>query len=487
VRKSEVDPPRQRWRRQAYAVAVTELAEAPTAAPDETASPAPSPIARYRETIVGLTRDLGPFGAGTITYQAGRLALNLVAAGLLGPRAFGAWVLIGLVLVYGTSISLGVTNGAGREIPFELGAGKPDRASRAEDVAVLVTIVTGVCAAGVAVIIGPSLLGDTTGDPFVVAVALGGALFMQQLFLLQQVLLRSRFRFTQAAAQLAFAGVAILTLGLILVHVGIVGLAVGQGAALVVVVAAGLPLQGRVPRPAWDPTIARRLVSVGLPIMLAGLAFSLLTTIDRWLVLGFLGREAVGVYGLVGLMMSSVLLLPTIVSQQLYPRIAFAHGEGRSGRELLALARRQGAIAFGLTAVVVVPIGAATAITVGLFLHAYRDALAPLTIVLGGLLTYSFSSGYGNLLNTIGAQRTYLGTQLMAIAYDVVLAVVLLSAGFGLVGAATSTATSMALYSLLLRWRAHQAIDRLVSRNAQAIGADRGSEFDTPRPPTAGG
>ena len=90
------------------------------------------------------------------------------------------------------------------------------------------------------------------------------------------------------------------------------------------------------------------LVSVGFPIMLAGLLFGLLTTIDRWLILIYLDRVQVGYYGIVGITVSGLLLLPGIVSQQYYPRLAFAYGAGRGGEALLALASRQSLISGGL-------------------------------------------------------------------------------------------------------------------------------------------
>src|SRR5687768_6675135 len=71
---------------------------------------------------------------GVGTFQAARLLVNLVAAGVLGPSGFGAWVALTLLLQYASFVTLGIPNGAGREIPVRLGAGRTGSAAFVEDV-----------------------------------------------------------------------------------------------------------------------------------------------------------------------------------------------------------------------------------------------------------------------------------------------------------------------------------------------------------------
>ena len=238
--------------------------------------------------------------------------------------------------------------------------------------------------------------------------SLGIAVFLQQFFLLQQVLLRSRFRFRSAAAQMTVLGVATILFGLPLLTFGLIGLAVSQVLVYVVALAMAGRLLGGIPRPTWDPVIARRLVSVGFPIMLAGLLFGLLTTIDRWLVLIYLDRVQVGYYGIVGITVSGLLLLPGIVSQQYYPRLAFAYGAGQGGEALLALASRQSLISGGLVGVAAIAAAFVAVIGIPRFLPAYETAVVPLLVTLVGLGIYGLGAAFGDLLNTIGAQRRYL-------------------------------------------------------------------------------
>jgi O-antigen/teichoic acid export membrane protein len=265
-------------------------------------------------------------------------------------------------------------------------------------------------------------------------------------------------------------GVATILFGLPLLTFGLIGLAVSQVLVYVVALAMAGRLLGGIPRPTWDPVIARRLVSVGFPIMLAGLLFGLLTTIDRWLVLIYLDRVQVGYYGIVGITVSGLLLLPGIVSQQYYPRLAFAYGAGQGGEALLALASRQSLISGGLVGVAAIAAAFVAVIGIPRFLPAYETAVVPLLVTLVGLGIYGLGAAFGDLLNTIGAQRRYLAIQALVLAVDVALSVVLLLAGLQLVGVAIALTFSMTIYAILLF-----ANGRVLTRRIdQASATERG-------------
>ncbi len=242
---------------------------------------------------------------------------------------------------------------------------------------------------------------------------------------------------------------------------GLSGLIAAQVLAQLTSLVITVLLLERPPRLRWDPPTARRLISVGLPLMLAGLAFMALTTLDRWLVLTFLGTEAVGIYGLVGLAVSALLVVVTILAQQAYPHLAFAFGAGSSGAELLALAQRQSRLAVAFAGTLIATLGLAAWLAIPVFLPAFDDARGPLLISMLGALVYAWASGFASVLTSVGAQREYLAIQVAAIAADLAMAIILLQLGYGLLGVSAASALAMVLYSLGLRWRARIAARRL--------------------------
>jgi O-antigen/teichoic acid export membrane protein len=392
------------------------------------------------------------FTAASLLYQASRLGLSLIAARVLGPELFGVWVLVVLVLQYSNFLSLGTTNGANREIPYLKGSGQTDRAAHAEDVALSTSLISGAVAAGLVLALAPWLVPPHIGNQAAVVVLLAIAVFLQQLFLLQQVLFLANFRLRSASIQLTVLAVTIMGVGLpCLLTMGLVGLMFSQIVTSAMALIVAQRLLDRRPWPSFDRAVMVRLAVVGLPIMTAGLLFGVLTTLDRWLVLSMIGLTAVGYYGIVGVVMSGLLLVPNVLGQQFYPRIAFAHGQGASGPALLRIAKEQSLIAGSVVAGIAVFVAVAAIVGIPWLLHDYTEAIAPLLVSLAGLVVFGFGSGYGNLLNAVRAHRLYLSIQAIAVVTNFGLAVTLVSLGFGLVGVALGVSTSMAFYSLMLR------------------------------------
>jgi O-antigen/teichoic acid export membrane protein len=399
------------------------------------------------------------FAAATACFQGSRLLVNLVAAAVLGPAVFGTWVLITLVLQYSLLLTFGIPNAAGRDIPLNLGAGRPADADLVEDVTLTATLVGAVVGA----VLGATLAATVwrgAVDPLL-AVLLGAAVASQLLFFAAQILSRSRFDFGAASVQLAVAGGVNLVAGLALLGAGLAGLTAAFALAQLVAVAATLLRRQRRLVLRWDWTRLRRLAAVGIPIMLAGFAFIVLTTIDRWLIAGVLGYEAVGVYGVATLVSSGLILVGTILGQQFLPRLAFAHGQNVGGATLLAMATGQGRVtllAVGLAAASVVLAGW---VAIPILAPGYLDARVPMTILAAGVLAYAPASALGNLLNVTGRQRDYLSVQLVAIVIATALCVAALALGTGLVGVATAVSATMLVYALLLHQRASSAVRAL--------------------------
>jgi O-antigen/teichoic acid export membrane protein len=191
---------------------------------------------QMRRTLGAMGWDLPLFATATALDQGGRLALNLIAAVVLGPETFGTWVILTLLLQYAVFLNLGVTNGAGREIPRLLGSSRPAEAAHIEDVAAFGVGLTGV--GGAIVLTGVAAVMTDGLDPATL-VLFAVAVLLQHLFLLEQVLFRSRLRFRPASVQLAAQGAAVLIVGVLLLAAGfgIAGLLIARVTVVVVALA----------------------------------------------------------------------------------------------------------------------------------------------------------------------------------------------------------------------------------------------------------
>jgi O-antigen/teichoic acid export membrane protein len=408
-------------------------------------------------------REFALFTASTLLYQGGRFLFSLAAARALTPSHFSGWALAVAVLVYAPSLSMGVINGMGRELPLLTGRGLAEAAERTvvaawSATACTVLVVLSACAAvGLAV---PSIRPSV----FAVGLLAAGTVVLA----LQQVVLRSRLRFAAASVQLAaFGGLAIGGTVVLwssarvdfVVAAALYGVALG-GAILVGLVV-NPPTAPRLDTPEW-----RHLAAVGFPIMLSGLLFSLFVTLDRWMAITVLGAETAAPYALASLTAAAMFVLPAVVSQQSYPRMAIACGAGASAADLRSMARRQGRVAAAVT----LPVAAAVAlfawVGIPLVLPAYAEASPAAVVLTAGLVVVAYHTGYGNYLNVVGAQWRYLAVQVTAVVTGAVLGLVGAYA-FGLFGIAVAMTLGHVVYAGVLR---------LTTRRTNVVGVRDASE-----------
>jgi len=82
--------------------------------------------------------------------------------------------------------------------------------------------------------------------------------------------------------------------------------------------------------PRWNWGRLKHLLIIGAPIFIVGQVYAWWTVLNSTLVLGFMGKQGLGLYAMVLVAGGTLELLPTAVSQVIYPRMAEHYG--RTGR-----------------------------------------------------------------------------------------------------------------------------------------------------------
>jgi O-antigen/teichoic acid export membrane protein len=356
-------------------------------------------------------RDFALLLSSTGTLQVSRLVLNLVAAATLPVAAFGTWVLIQALLLYTTYSNLGILSGANRWIPVHLGRGEAEAARNDERAALAGALLAGAVAA---LLLGGITWGWTANPAlaFAVAVLFG----FQQPYLFYQVSLRSRMEFDRASAQQLVLGLGLPVVGLpLLLTNGVPGLTVAFG---VVYLAGSL-----IPWFAWRRSLApdldfRRLgvlMRSGIPIMISGLLFGVLVSLDRWIILAVLGEREVGVYALAATLSGGLQLVFLVLAQQFYPRIALEFGRAGTSPALFDAALRVSVVSSGAVLPFAVLL-AAMAPIVTLIFPAYAGAAVVLPVLAIGAVVLAFSNGFTNLLVAVGRYAVLIGVHVAAVA-----------------------------------------------------------------------
>jgi O-antigen/teichoic acid export membrane protein len=375
------------------------------------------------------------FAASTASFQATRLLAGLVSAAVLPPQEFAVWGVVLIALNYTNYLNLGLLSAANRDIPILLGrgdAGGADSIESAANGAMSLLAFAVFLASIVMAWIAQSWLFLTVG----VTVAI------QQLYLLQQVALKSRLHFNRASVQQALLAVAFPVVCLALIGVlGVGALVIGQGAAYA---AAVLTVALRWPprRPTLALASVAGLVIRGFPIMLAGFLFAALSTTDRWFVLTFYGKGALGTYTLANILSSALLFIAILVAQQSYPRLAMSAGTGAAASELRRQATIQSSVAVGLALPVSLTVVAVAPAVVPAVFPSYAGSVPAIQILALGMLAMIGSTGFTNLLVTTGHAWLYVALVAACIVIQAAVAWIAYLVGLGPEGIAGSAALS---------------------------------------------
>lgn len=382
------------------------------------------------------------FGSSTAFVQVSRVASGLAVAALVDPAAWGNWYLLNLIIAYGSLTQLGALNGMNREVPAALGRDDDAEARELRRSALgLVLLTTGVATL---LLLGAGLAVPAIGlsDEFLLTIAL---LFSSQIYAYATTSLRSTTHFTDLA-RLQFVQAVIFPALAITgaVFWGIPGFILGQILALAIASLAASGARNVIWQPKLDRLRSRHLITVGFPIMLVGLVHTLFATVDRWVVAGNLGSEALGHYSLAIMALNAVALLPQVISQQFYPRIAFAWSANRDAGDLRRLAARQRLFTF-VAVVPVVVLGVLLAPTiVRAFLPQYTPGIPAIIVTMFVPLVSTIGQGYGGILHVLGRQTWYLGALLVAALVNLGVSLILIGS-LGLAGVAVGTLVAFAV------------------------------------------
>lgn len=385
-------------------------------------------------------------------YASGQLFLlgvtflfNLVAAKLLGPASMGQWQTISLVSIYGMIFTLGAINGMGRDVPFYRGGGDLDEVSRS--IATTRAWLAGLCGLFLAgALLAYSVLPAGTGGWLAPGLVL---LCARVVNAYSTILVRSIRDFRRLGwHQLLTATIMLLAIALLMAWPDLFTLFAGMFLSLLAGVWYSHDFM--VSRPRSMHTL-RRILSTGFPIYVVGLLFILLTSIDRVIVLYYLGTEELGHYTLATTALAVLMMAPSLVSNVMYPRLAEEFGLNRQLSGLVPLVRE----VVRLNLLLTLPVAAVFLVVfyffvIPVYLDEYLPGRAAMAIILAAALFLPVGAGFGDFFNTVGLQKVYIRNVIAGLLVNVAVGVWLVGwRDTGLPGAASGTVAGLLVFACL--------------------------------------
>jgi len=398
-----------------------------------------------------IIRDIFSYSASGIVSQALGLIAGFWVARLLGPSDFGIWNAVSLVLVYGAYLEFGALSAMGRDLPFHYGQGDLEKAAALEGAARRTTIFGGLIAA--LFVLAFSFLPSHSSKMALGLQAMAIVLILQQVYTYHRIVLRSHNCFKELSQQQVL--LAVVSSGLAILFVvfyGFVGRLVAAILAQAVIVLYALRRNPWIAVPKFNLPDVWSAMRVGLPILMSGFVLSLLATIDRLMVITFLGEKQLGYFGLALLLTSVVSLIPAIASQVLYPRIT--HQFGSSGKNVEALRSFILTPPKILSALLPILIGSlylSLPLGISVLLPSYTPGITAARIVVVGIFFFGILGLTDYFLVTIGKLKQYALFGCIALLLNIILDYLFLQLGYGIEGIALGgTLITYFFYSIIV-------------------------------------
>lgn len=396
-------------------------------------------------------------GSSTVVCQALGAVTSLLLRMLLDPAEMGLWQGLKTVLSYANFTNLGISKGAAQELAMAHGRGDLASAQPGLDLAHTINMLTSGLYA-VALLAAAGWVYMAAEGPWSSAwagglAAIGLLAVLQRYVTFQVTILRSkqafaatsRLQLMETVLSLAASAAGIWLWGLWGLLAATLGVLL---ASLAFVRAAGAePLAW-----GWDLPETRRLIALGGPILLAGVASSLFRSLDKLMILGYLpDREhQLGCYSLALMVGAQLYGLGNMISTVMGPRYCELLGRTGSVREVARLAARASELQ---AAVMILPAALAMVAApqvLGVLLPKYQEGLAPLVWTVPGIVAVAMALPASQCLLAIGRGRAVVLSLLACCGLAALGNHVALVHGGGLTAVAQAMTVSNIAYLVLL-------------------------------------
>lgn len=374
---------------------------------------------------------------------------SLIIPGLLGPLLYGIWKTLSMIQTYAQFGDLGARASLRREIPFYAGRQDQERLAAARDVAFTANNIS-ILIAAMGTLVAAWFVDDITLRTAMLAFL--PLLYIAHINSFMEALLYGLKDFAWMSRLNMWAGVleAVLAVGLTwgMGRAGypLLGLILGTTLSYAIATYVQLSRTRFQIGFTWSYPVMRELVMVGFPSHLNGLLYNIFLSIDRWLIIAFLGLTSFGHYALAVAINDFLFQFSYTLGNVISPRLVERYAEREQIADLRPMVETPLIIISRVAPAVLGAVYFASELLIRTGLTRYEPSLAPLRILLIGTFFSSVPRGISSFFITIRKQAQTVHLYLIVIAANAVMVWWMLSAGRGLAGAATGTTISLAVF-----------------------------------------
>jgi len=396
-----------------------------------------------RFTVSGYISNLCNFFSATIVRR------------ILDPFLMGIYAELILIFEYAKFNHLGMIHSLDRQIPYYNGKKEFNKVEEVKNVGISFSLFTSLICALVILIISIFFKNKLHPSLFLGLKVIAIMVIIQSMSTFYVTLVRTHHLFGPLSKYIILVAICDICFKTILgIKFGIIGILWGTVFSLIIGLAylfKKTELRFKIKLKMPKRTI-KSLLSIGIPLLLAGFTFMALRSIDRIMIIALLTKEDLGYYSIAIMMHSFVFRFPNLIYTVLFPRFYEAFGSSGDNIDKLKGYIEKPTLAFAYLFPILIGIAVIfLPVFINYILPKYAQGIIPGSILLFGTFFISITNMSGYLLIALKKQNSLVIIGIICVILSIFLNLIFIRMfHLGITGVALGTAIAYFTYSFFL-------------------------------------
>ena len=169
-----------------------------------------------------------------------------------------------------------------------------------------------------------------------------------------------------------------------------------------------------------DREFLKKILRSGMPLLINGLVWTVVNSIDKFVILGCINTEALGIYSIAQTAFTYMILVPTSMSQLFYAKMGAIYGETKNKNDLTEKSEKFSFILAGLTSLMSLTAFFFLPIIVKTLMPGYVNGIHSAQILILGLSIYATTMISGNILTILRNNSAILRSSIYMCVFNII-------------------------------------------------------------------
>ena len=206
-----------------------------------------------------------------------------------------------------------------------------------------------------------------------------------------------------------------------------------------------------------DKSLLKTILISGMPLLVNGLIWTVVNSIDKFVILGFIDTEALGVYGIAQNAFSYMVLIPSAMSQLFYAKMGKEYGKSGNVVTLVDVSMKFSNVLAAFTSLIAFVAYFFLPILVDRFMPNYSNGVPASQILILGMSVYAATLVNGNILTILKKNTALIISAICMCIFNVICSIgYVLMLGATIESVALGTATSYIFCTFIIVYQVHK-------------------------------